>query len=214
MTDVQSRPAPARARVPQPEPGLTPETLVERARGLRDMLRAQQEEADERGSYTDEVHEAIKAAGLYRVVQPKMFGGYEFDPETLIRCVIEIGRGHPSAAWCYCLASSHALIAGSHFDADTQAELFGPEGDFRAPHRAAPAGKLERAEGGWIANGVWNYSSGVPVATHWMGGTVIPGPDGKPRSVDIIVPRDQIEVIPDWGGDRSLGMRASGSLSV
>ena len=66
MTDVQSRPAPARARVPQPEPGLTPETLVERARGLRDMLRAQQEEADERGWYTDEVHEAIKAAGLYR----------------------------------------------------------------------------------------------------------------------------------------------------
>jgi len=214
MTDVQTRPAAPAVRVPQPEPGLTPATLVERARGLRDMLRAQQEEADERGWYTDEAHEAIRAAGLYRVVQPKMFGGYEFAPETLIRIVIEIARGHPSAGWCYCLASSHAMIVGSHFDADTQAELYGPEGEFRAPHRAAPGGKLERTEGGWIANGTWNYSSGVPVCTHWMGGTIVKGDDGKLRNVDIIVPRERIEIIPDWGGDRSLGMRASGSQSV
>ena len=215
MTDVLAKPAAAGVKpIPQPESGVTPELLVERARALREPLRAQQDEADERGWYTDEIHQAIKAAGLYRVVQPKMFGGYEFDPTTLVRITIEIARGHPSSGWCFCLASSHAMIVGSHFQPEAQAELFGPEGDFRAPHRAAPAGKLERVEGGWIANGQWNYSSGVPVATHWMGGTLLTGPDGKKRAVDIIVPREQIEIIPDWGGDRSLGMRGSGSQSV
>jgi|WetSurMetagenome_2_1015567.scaffolds.fasta_scaffold37980_2 3-hydroxy-9,10-secoandrosta-1,3,5(10)-triene-9,17-dione monooxygenase len=207
-----ARPAPA--RIPQPEPGLTSEALVQRARGLKDQLRAQQDEADERGWYTDEVHKALLDGGFYRIVQPKMFGGYEFDTATLMKVVIEIGRGHPSSAWCYCLASSHAMVAGSHFDAETQAELFGPTGDFRAPHRAPPAGKLERVEGGYRVNGSWNYSSGSPVCTHFMGGAVLPRGEGRPRNVDIIVPRDQIEIIHDWGGERNLGMRGSGSNTV
>src|SRR5665213_3573306 len=37
---------------------------------------------------------------------------------------------------------------------------------------------------------------------------------GRPRNIDFIVPRDQYEIIPDWGGDRSLGMRGSGSQTV
>ena len=216
MSDAAVSRAPAAIKpVPQPEPGLTPETMIQRARGLRDMLRAQQEEADERGWYTDEVHQAIKDAGLYRIVQPRMFGGYEFDTTTLIKVVIEIARGHPSSAWCYCLGSSHAMIVGSHFQPEAQAELYGPEGDFRAPHRAPPAGKLERVDGGYRVTGTWNYSSGSPICTHFMGGALLPRGEGeRPRNVDIIVPRDQIEILPDWGGDRSLGMRGSGSNTV
>ena len=179
------------------------------------MLRAQQDEADERGWYTDEVHKALQGGGFYRIVQPRMFGGYEFDTATLMKVVIEIGRGHPSSAWCYCLASSHAMVVGSHFGAEAQAELFGPTGDFRAPHRAPPAGKLERVEGGYRVNGSWNYSSGSPVCTHFMGGAVLPRGEGqRPRNVDIIVPREQIEIIHDWGGERNLGMRGSGSNTV
>lgn len=199
---------------PQPEPGLTPETLIERARGLREMLRAQQDEADERGWYTEEIHQALKDGGFYRIVQPRMFGGYEFDPVTLVKVVIEIARGHPSSGWCYCLGTSHAMIAGSHFDAETQAELFGPEGDFRAPHRAAPAGKFERVEGGYRVNGTWPYASGAPICTHFMAGSLIHEEGKRPRNIDFIVPRAEIEIIPDWGGDRSFGMRGSGSQSV
>lgn len=215
MNDIApSKSAPDIRRVPQPEPGLTPETAVERARGLRDMLRAQQDEADERGWYTDEVHKAILNAGLYRTLQPKMFGGYEFEPATLIRIVIEISRGHPSSGWCFCLGSSHAMVVASHFSAETQAELFGPAGDFRAPHRAPPAGQIERVDGGYRVNGAWQYSSGAPICTHFMAGTLMQADEGPPRNVDFIVPRDKIEILPDWGGEFSLGMRGSGSHSV
>ncbi|MEI9963957.1 MAG: acyl-CoA dehydrogenase family protein [Caulobacteraceae bacterium] len=178
------------------------------------MLRAQQDEADERGWYTEEIHQALKDGGFYRIVQPRMFGGYEFDPVTLVKVVIEIARGHPSSGWCYCLGTSHAMIAGSHFDAETQAELFGPEGDFRAPHRAAPAGKFERVEGGYRVNGTWPYASGAPICTHFMAGSLIHEEGKRPRNIDFIVPRAEIEIIPDWGGDRSFGMRGSGSQSV
>ena len=204
-----------RVRIPQPEPGLTPAKLIERARGMREMLRGQQEAADERGWYTDEVHEAFLKGGHYRIVQPKLFGGYEFDTATLIKVVIEVARGNPSSGWCYCLGSSHALVAGSHFDPDTQAELFGPEGEFRAPHRAPPAGKFDPVEGGFMVSGSWNYSSGSPICTHFMGGALIKPEDGsRPRNMDFIVPRKDIEILPDWGGDGSLGMRGSGSNTV
>ena len=206
--------APAKAYVPQPEPGLTVETMVERARALIPLLRAQQDEADARGCYSDEVHEAFKAAGFYRMLQPRMFGGYEFDFPSFIRVVMEISRGQPGAGWCFTLTSSHAMVVASHFPEEVQRELFGPEGDFRAPHRAPPSGQWVRADGGWIVSGRWSYSSGIPVATHFIGGGLIREEGKPPRTVNFIVPRDQITILPDWGDGASLGMDASGSNTV
>ncbi len=201
--------------LPQPEPGLTPRMVVERARGFRETLRAQQAEADERGSYTDEIHQGFMDAGFYRLVQPKMFGGYEFDLPTFAKVVIEIARGHPSSGWCFCLGSSHSLMVASHWSEQAQRELYGAEGHLRAPHRAPPAGKFTRTDGGFMVTGSWNYSSGAPISTHFIGGAMIPQGEGKPpRMVNFILPRDQYEIIPDWGGDRSLGMQGSGSQTV
>ena len=56
--------------LPQPEPGLTPDMLIERARAMRPMLRAQMAEADRVGRYSEEVHEAFRKAGFYRIMQP------------------------------------------------------------------------------------------------------------------------------------------------
>ena len=202
--------------LPQPEPGLTPEMAIERARALRPMLRDQQEIADERGCYTDEVHQAMIDGGLYRLVQPKMWGGYQFDLVTFGKVVLEIARGHPSAGWCFCLGTSHSLVFSSHWSEQAQREMFGTTGNFRAPHRAPPAGKLTRVDGGYMVTGQWQYSSGAPISTHFIGGALLPDAgDGKPPAmVNIILPREKYEIIEDWGGDRSLGMRASGSQSV
>jgi 3-hydroxy-9,10-secoandrosta-1,3,5(10)-triene-9,17-dione monooxygenase len=196
------------------ETGLTPAMLVERARAMRPLLREQQEANDQRGYYSDEIHDAFARNGFYRILQPKMFGGHEMDFVTFVKVIMEISQGHPSSGWCYALASSHALLVGSHWSEDAQRELFGPAGDFRSPHRAAPAGTFERVEGGYIVNGVWTYSSGVPISTHFIGGAVIPVPDGKPRMVNFIVPRDKLTILQDWGGGAALGMEGSGSHSV
>ena len=204
----------SKIHVAQPEPGITPEMLIERARALIPMLRAQQDEADAQGHYTDEVHQAFKAAGLYRILQPRMFGGWEMDFPSFLKVVIEIGRGHPGAAWCYTLTSSHALVVAAHFPEEVQAEIFGPDGDFRSPHRAPPSGKFVRTDGGYRVSGKWAYASGVPVATHFIGGAVIKDEGQAPRTVNFIVPREKITILEDWGNGASLGMEASGSNSV
>ena len=196
--------------IPVPEPDMTADRLIERAIALRDKLRAQQDEADERGAYSPEVHAAFLAAGFYRVTQPRMFGGYEFDLGTAYRLIVEVARGHPGAGWCLSLGGSHAYVVGSHWPERAQRELFGEDGHFIAPHRPAAMGTLRTVDGGYILNGRWNYCSGIPYATHLLAGATLDS--GGTRQV--VVPRAAFQMLDDWGGDQTLGLRASGSNSA
>ena len=207
MTALSTRPI----LIPQPEPDMTPDRLFERAIAMRPMLRAQQDEADERGTYSQQVHDAFVNAGFYRVTQPRMFGGYEFELGTNYRLIVEIARGHPSSGWCLSLGGSHAYVVGSHWPERAQRELFGRDGHFIAPHRPAAMGTLIPTEGGYRLSGQWNYCSGIPYATHLLCGAMV---QGTPAARQVVVPRSAFEIIDDWGGDRTLGMRGSGSNSA
>ncbi|HTD73130.1 MAG TPA: hypothetical protein VK652_06350 [Steroidobacteraceae bacterium] len=190
--------------------------LIARASQIGAKLRAQQVESDARGCYSEDIHQELLEGGFYRILQPLMFNGGGVDCETYIRVIMELSRGHPGSGWCYALASSHALVIGAHFKEEVQRELFGSSGDFRAAFAAGPSGvaTFERCEGGFRVSGLWAFASGIPVSTHFLGGAFIPGADGAPKPVAFVVPRASIEVLPDWGGDASMGMQASGSNSV
>ncbi|PIT05913.1 hypothetical protein TSA1_05930 [Bradyrhizobium nitroreducens] len=202
-----------RQALPIPEPELTPQDLINRAIAMRDILRESQDKTDERGYFSDEIQQKFVEAGFYRILQPKMFGGYEFDYETFFRVMVEISRGHPAAGWCLTLAASHAPVIASHWSEAAQIEIFGPSGHFAAPHRAVPGGTCVPVEGGYIINGVWAYSSGIPHSTHFLGTTLLQT-SFPPRMLHFVVPRGQYTILDDWGGDRTLGMRGSGSNGV
>ena len=76
--------------VPIPEPDLTPKEIIARAEALVPMLRAQQDEAEERGYYSEAVHQEFLKAGFYRMTQPRRFGGYEFSLKTYLKTMITI----------------------------------------------------------------------------------------------------------------------------
>ena len=165
-----------------PEPDLTPEEFVKRARELKPTLKNQQDESDALGTYSQALHETFREAGFYRALQPRMFGGYEFDLPTFYSAMLEISHGHPAVGWGLTLASCHALTVASHWPEAAQREFFGPNGDFMAPHRGIPMGTCVPVEGGYRVNGVWSYCSGIPYATHLIAHTLLKV-DGKPPSV-------------------------------
>jgi alkylation response protein AidB-like acyl-CoA dehydrogenase len=110
--------------VPIPEPDLTPEAMIERAVDLRDQLRADQDGADKRGFYSEALHEAFTKAGFYRMLQPRMFGGYEFDLATYYRISVEVAHGGGAGiAWCLNLAHHHSYIVGSFWPEQAQREI-------------------------------------------------------------------------------------------
>ncbi|HXE16990.1 MAG TPA: hypothetical protein VN632_07160 [Stellaceae bacterium] len=199
---------------PIPEPDLTPDEMIARAVALRPMLRAEQDAADERGAYSPAMHRKFLEAGFYRCLQPRLYGGYEFDVPTFYKTMLEISRGHPSAGWCLTLCASHPFIVASHWSEQGQRELFGPDGFFAAPHRPPALGTATPVEGGYIVDGVWDYCSGIPYSSHFIGGARLMDGKTPPDAVNICVPKHQVVVLDDWGGDKTLGMRASGSNSV
>ncbi len=105
-TSAQSKPPAAKSErtpIPVPEPGLTPEALIERAVAMRELVREDQDAADERGCPAPEIQEQFVKNGFYRITQPRLFGGYEFDYTTFYRVMMEIARGNPGTGWCLAL---------------------------------------------------------------------------------------------------------------
>jgi 3-hydroxy-9,10-secoandrosta-1,3,5(10)-triene-9,17-dione monooxygenase len=129
--------------------------------------------------------------------------------------MLEISRGDPGVGWCLALGSSHGFLIASHWSERAQRELFGPEGHFAAAHRALPGGAATPVEGGYRISGRWNYCSGIPHATHFVGTARLPEQAGQPpQFLAVVVPKGQFRMLPDWGGDQTPGMQASGSNSV
>jgi 3-hydroxy-9,10-secoandrosta-1,3,5(10)-triene-9,17-dione monooxygenase len=182
---------------------------VARAAAMRDTLRADAAAAAERGSSSREHHEAFREAGFYRILQPRRYGGYQFGLETFLRVIVEIGRGDPGSAWGLCLATGHALHLASFYPERGQEEIFGSDGEFRCPQRAVPHGKAVPVDGGWQVSGRWDYASGITWSTHFMG-TVF-APDGQ---IVVTVPVEDVTVLDDWGGGRTIGLNATGSNTV
>jgi 3-hydroxy-9,10-secoandrosta-1,3,5(10)-triene-9,17-dione monooxygenase len=191
-----------------PDPDLTPDELVARATALRDKLRERQDECDGIGRLPDSTLQDYIDAGFWRVVQPRRFGGYEFDLDTFLRVTTELSRGCPSSGWVFGLTAAHNLIVGL-FEEQGQIELFG-DGDFRCPLSNLPA-PAKKVDGGYVVSGWWDYSSGCDVATHFIGGAVITEDDGSIDTRWVAFRRDQYEIIDNWD---TLGMRGTGSRRV
>ncbi|MFF0013814.1 acyl-CoA dehydrogenase family protein [Streptomyces sp. NPDC005374] len=194
------------------QPGLTGREMIERAAALRPALLARQAETERLTHYPHATHDDFLKAGLYRILQPRRYGGHEFGLPVFYRAVVEIARGCPSTGWALCLTAAHVLQVATVFDEQAQDELFGADGDFRAASTVAPVG-VARPDGPdhVILDGTWPYSSGAPYSTHYVGQTLCAGdPPGPPLL--FVAPRAVWTVLDDWHG--ALGLRGTGSNSV
>ena len=200
-----------------PEPDLTPKEIIARAATLREHLRDDQEATEQRTYYSAQTHELFEQAGLYRILQPRRFGGYEFDIETFYRVVMELTRGCPSTGWCFCLGAAHVLQVAALFPEEAQQEIFAAnDGHFVAASRDLPAGTVTPSGDGYVVNGTWNYCSGAPYSTHFIARALLADADGRTSgdsaNVLVAIPRAEWTMLDDWHG--LLGLRGSGSHSI
>jgi 3-hydroxy-9,10-secoandrosta-1,3,5(10)-triene-9,17-dione monooxygenase len=198
--------------IPQPEPDLASDELVRRARELRSWLRDRQDQTELLTGVPEDTHKAFLEAGFYRILQPRRFGGYQFDLRTFSQVITDVARGCPSSGWNLCLAASHALVVAGRFPEQTQREVFGPAGDFRAPLPVAPTGTASRTPDGYLVNGRWDYASGVNVSTHFLAAALVDEGDGAQPQPGIVLVPSGWKMLDNWGD--ILGMRGSGSNSV
>lgn len=195
--------------IPVPEVNLTPQEMIRRATAMRQTLRDRQAATEAAGRILVETNDEFAKAGFYRVVQPRRFGGYEFDLPTYVNVMSEVSRGCPSSGWVLALTSGHPIILADHPE-QAQIEAYGSDGEYRCPSLGAPV-PLQRVPGGYVVSGFWDYASGCDVATHIMVSGLIPQEGAPPKPVLMLVDRKDYTIIDNW---KMLGMQGTGSRRV
>src|SRR5215471_6168485 len=104
---MPARAMPTRPSIDPPEPSLQPIQMIARAVAMRSVLRERQAECEQLGRIPDQTNTEFVQAGFYRVVQPRCFGGYEFDLSTFVRLMTEVARGCVESAWTLALTAGH-----------------------------------------------------------------------------------------------------------
>jgi len=195
-----------------PEPALTVDELLHRADALRPLLRERQAECEASGELSLDTNRRFLAAGFYRILQPRRFGGYEFALPDFIRVMIAVARGCSESAWVLALTSGHTVLA-AQLSETAQREVFGVHGDFRAPGVGMPTGVGVPADGGYRVQGAWDYASGCDLATHFFGSTMVHDPATKAPlgNAWILFDRGQFKIVDNWN---VIGMQGTGSRRV
>ncbi len=194
---------------------ITIDELVTRAEKLRPLLRDEQPATEANRFPTRTVYDALSKEGLFHILKPRRFGGYEMNLDDFYRVVIEISRGCPDTGWWFALGTGHAAQVASYFSEEAQSEIFGLRANFQAPWSfVAHQPTATRVEGGYRVSGNWFYCSGVPYASHFMGNMALPKADaeqGKPM-LTVVVPEGSFTRLDNWGD--LMGMKGSGSHGV
>jgi 3-hydroxy-9,10-secoandrosta-1,3,5(10)-triene-9,17-dione monooxygenase len=191
--------------------GVDYEEALRRARELVPRLRERAAAAEAARTMPAETLRELHASGLLRTLQPKRWGGMEFDFIAYVDFPLELARGCPSTAWNLGnLQIHHWMLA--MYDERAQEEVWGenPEA-LIASGIAYPQGQGRKVDGGFVVSGRWNFSSCVNIADWNMLAVTVREAE---RVVDhrmCLLHKSQYEVVDDW---HVLGMRATGSMTV
>lgn len=185
--------------------------LVARAASLVPTLWARAADAEQLRRLPDANVAELRAAGLFKVLQPRRYGGFEMSLHTHIDTVAEIARGCGSTAWCMGVIHAHSWLIGS-FPQEAQAESYGANPDAIVCAVIAPRGKARAVVGGYRLDGFWPFASGCHHADWLLLGTEIVDEGGTVvDAAELLVPARDIVIRDDWN---VVGLRGTGSCSI
>ena len=191
---------------------VTPDELVARARALVPKLRARQGETEKQCRIPQQSIDEMFDAGLYRVQQPRHYGGLEHGLDTFVRVGIEIASGCGSTGWVFATGAQHQWQIGM-YPAQAQDDIWQANPRALTGSSYAPTGNAIAADGGWRVSGRWSFCSGVELY-EWiiLGVRTAKSADADPDGVGfVLVPKADFRIEKNWD---VLGLVGTGSHDV
>ena len=197
----------ASATLPAPLYASLDEAL-DRARALAPMLKEQRVRAIAARRLPAETFDAMVQAGLFKLLQPKAFGGAELPYGSQVWLTAELAKACGAAGWVAAVVTTHHWMMGK-FDPRAQAEVWGADADTVACSAFAFAhATVEPVEGGYRVSGRWLYSSGSNNAAWAMVSIPTTTDDGRPMRAFALLPKSDYRVLDNWN---AAGLAGSGS---
>ncbi|MBV9101365.1 MAG: acyl-CoA dehydrogenase family protein [Candidatus Dormibacteraeota bacterium] len=183
--------------------------VLEQARALVPTLRDRAAATEERRSLLPETVADMKAAGIFRITQPRTWGGLELGFDALADAAYELGRGDGSAGWVSVVLNGGWFLAS--FPEQAAADVWGKDGSILVGGVLAPSPTVSRVDGGWTISGRWPYSSGIDHCS-WNIVSCFEFREGGPPDARLfLVPASDYTVEDTWF---TLGLRGTGSKTT
>jgi 3-hydroxy-9,10-secoandrosta-1,3,5(10)-triene-9,17-dione monooxygenase len=162
-------------------------------------------------------------AGVFRMLQPKRYGGAESEPVQFYEVVRAIASACASSGWVSGVLGVHPWQLGL-FDVRAQDEVWGTDPRTLAASSYAPLGRLTPVSAGPASKGAagggagfrlsgrWGFASGVAHVSWCLLGAVVVGAEGRPVDfMTVLVPASDYRVEQVWD---VVGLRGTGSDDV
>ena len=187
--------------------------LVDRARELGAVIREHATQAELDRRLPRPVHDALRNAGLQRMLAPRSLGGLEVDPVTCARVVEEVASVDSAAGWALQAPNVNVWWACRLPDAGVD-EIYGR--DASAPVAAAfhPPQQAVEVDGGFRVTGRAPLASNIHDCD-WALFSAFIMDGGRPRMTEVgpamiavILRTSEVEILDTW---HTLGMRGTDS---
>ena len=183
-------------------------TLIGRVDQLHPLLRQNAARGEQDRRVVEESIQALQAAGIFKLLQPKRYGGYETSMRTLVDVSAAVGEADGGTAWVVSLLNSGAWLTGC-FQERAQDDVWRDDPDALVSGVFSPLVESQKVDGGYRVTGRWFYNSGSWHADWAV--LSVPLTDESGAVVDMamaLIPRRDVELEETWF---VAGMRSSGS---
>ncbi|WP_180897916.1 acyl-CoA dehydrogenase family protein [Martelella soudanensis] len=188
------------------------DTILQRVAALGSRFGERAPATEKAKRISEETMAELRETGLFKVMQPKRFGGYEYPPSAMARVGFELGRHCGSTAWCGTLAVCFGWMT-AFFPLEAQEEVWEDTDNLLAVSYT-PTPKVTPADGGYMIAGSWPWASGIDSAAWAILAGLVPNPagEGPPMLSWFLVPVTDITIDHDsWN---VAGLQGTGSKTV
>lgn len=208
MTAAMASPATDAMEAPIP----SPQSLVEAALAMIPVLRERAPACALGHDVPAETVADMKAAGFFRVLQPRRWGGYEMHPNVFFDIQKALAEGCMSTGWIYGVLGCHPYELALFHD-EAQKDVWASDADMLVSSTYQPVGKVETADGGFYLSGRWGFSSGSSHCGWVLLGAINFDTDGGPPDMrTFLLPRTDYQVIE--GTWDTFGLQGTGSFDI
>jgi resorcinol 4-hydroxylase (FADH2) len=183
--------------------------LLNRARAIAGFAREQVLETEAARRVGNDAIARMREADLFRVMQPKAYGGFEYGFDVFAQIEAELASGCGSTGWVYGLLASHQWLIAC-FPEDAQDEVW-HDRTALAAGTYAPVAQGVAADGGYLVSGAGSFCSGCDNAQWQFLGGMIPQASGPPLPGFYLLRTADIIIEDNW---RTMGLCGTGSKTI
>src|ERR1700677_2195368 len=133
--------------------------LLARIRELQPLIEKHAAQGEQDRRVVEESIEALTGAGVFKVAQPRRYGGYPASVRTMLDVSAAVAEADGGTGWVVALCNVCAWLTGL-FSEQAQCDVWGADSDAKVSGVLTPSCESVKVDGGFRVTGRWFYNSG------------------------------------------------------